>query len=42
MLGGFTSSAKDAATAAAAGEIINAISLHLEQYLADNASEAID
>lgn len=42
MLGGFTSSLKDGKTAAASEEIVNAISLHLEQYLADNTSEMID
>lgn len=42
MLDGFTSSLKDGKTAAASEEIVNAISLHLEQYLADNASEVID
>lgn len=42
MLDGFTSSVKDAKTAAVAEEIVNTISLHLEQYLASNAAEAID
>ena len=42
MLDGFTSSVKDGKTAAVSEEIINTISLYLEQYLADNASEAID
>jgi len=42
MLDGFTSSVKDGSTASVSEEIVNAILLHLEQYLAGNASETID
>ena len=42
MLEGFTSSIKDEKTAQVSEEIINFISLQLEQYLTDNASETID
>jgi hypothetical protein len=42
MLEGFTSSIKDEKTARVSEEIVNFISLQLEQYLTDNASETID